>query len=94
MEIGKERGRDKEVYLAMIAANNRYAGFGPGTANLFRKMVGLPELSWENQQQIQEKVQQAHKLEQQQDQQIRNLKTPSKNDRKRRQSSLVEFMGQ
>jgi hypothetical protein len=26
----------------MIAANNHYAGFGPGTANLFRSMVGLP----------------------------------------------------
>jgi hypothetical protein len=30
-----------EVSLAMIAANNHYAGFGPRTANLFRKMVGL-----------------------------------------------------
>jgi Spy/CpxP family protein refolding chaperone len=87
-----KRGRRKDVSLAMIAANNHYAGFGPGTANLFRKMVGLPELSWENQRQIQENVQQQHKLEQQQDQQIRNLKTSSKNDRKRRQSSLVEFM--
>jgi hypothetical protein len=34
----------------MIAANNHYAGFGPGTANLFRSMVGLPELSSTNQQ--------------------------------------------
>ena len=32
----------------MIAANNHYAGFGPGTANMFRKMVGLSELSWED----------------------------------------------
>jgi hypothetical protein len=23
-----------------------YAGFGPGTANIFRKMVGLPEAVW------------------------------------------------
>jgi hypothetical protein len=52
VETEKERGR-KEVSLAMIAANNLYAGFGPGTANLFRKMVGLSELSWEDQQQIQ-----------------------------------------
>ena len=29
----------------MIATNNHSAGFGPGTANLFRKMVGLSELS-------------------------------------------------
>ena len=32
----------------MIAANNHYAGFGPGTANMFRKMVGLSEVSWED----------------------------------------------
>jgi hypothetical protein len=37
-ETGKIRCRRKEVNLAMIAANNHYAGFGPGTANLFRKM--------------------------------------------------------
>jgi hypothetical protein len=45
METEKERGRT-EVSLAMIAANNHYVGFGPRTANLFRKMVGLSELSW------------------------------------------------
>src|ERR671934_2806356 len=39
VENKKERGRRKEVNLAMIAANNHYAGVGPGTANLFRKMV-------------------------------------------------------
>jgi hypothetical protein len=45
---GNVRGKNNEVKLAMIAANNHYAGFGPGTANLFRKMVGLLELSWED----------------------------------------------
>lgn len=45
---GNVGGKNKEVRLAMIAANNHYAGFGPGTANLFRKMVGLSELSWED----------------------------------------------
>jgi uncharacterized protein YecE (DUF72 family) len=40
-----EKEGDKEIGLAMIAANNHYAGFGPGTANMFRKMVGLSELS-------------------------------------------------
>jgi hypothetical protein len=93
VEDGKERGKRKEVNLAMIAANNHYAGFGPGTANLFRKMVGLQELSWEIQQQIQKQVQQMHKLEQQQDQQIRNSSNILRKTTKRRQSSLVEFMG-
>ena len=94
-ETGKIRGRRNEVNLAMIAANNHYAGFGPGTANLFRKMVGLSELSWENRNQLQERLElrkrQLQQLEQ--DQQIRkSSKGPPKNIRKR-QSSLVEFMG-
>jgi uncharacterized protein YecE (DUF72 family) len=33
--------------LAIVAANNHYAGFGPATANSFRKMVGLKEVVWE-----------------------------------------------
>jgi len=34
------------INLAIVADNNHYAGFGPGTANIFRKMVGLPEVVW------------------------------------------------
>ena len=30
-----------------MSANNHYAGFGPETANIFRKMVQLPEVVWE-----------------------------------------------
>jgi uncharacterized protein YecE (DUF72 family) len=53
-EKKKERGREEEeISLAMIAANNHYAGFGPGTANMFRSMVGLPEVSWTYQRQQQ-----------------------------------------
>jgi uncharacterized protein YecE (DUF72 family) len=33
--------------LAIVAANNHYAGFGPATANSFRKMAGLKEAVWE-----------------------------------------------
>ncbi len=40
------RGRKNNINLAIVAANNHYAGFGPGTANLFRSMVGLPQASW------------------------------------------------
>jgi uncharacterized protein YecE (DUF72 family) len=39
------RGR-RNINLAIVSANNHYAGFGPGTANIFRKMVGLPEAAW------------------------------------------------
>lgn len=93
VESGKERGREKEVNLAMIAANNHYAGFGPGTANLFRKMVGLSELSWENQNQLQERLElrkrQLQQLEQ--DHQIRNSSNVTQKNIKKRQSSLTEF---
>jgi hypothetical protein len=52
VEGRKEKGRRSEVRDAMIAANNHYAGFGPGTVNIFRNIVSLSELSWENQPQI------------------------------------------
>jgi hypothetical protein len=42
-EEGGGRGRTKSLNLAIASANNHYAGFGPGTANIFRKMLGLPE---------------------------------------------------
>ncbi|MGB6526576.1 MAG: hypothetical protein WBF33_00565 [Candidatus Nitrosopolaris sp.] len=37
----------EHMNLAIIAANNHYAGFGPGTANIFRNMIGLPDAKWE-----------------------------------------------
>jgi hypothetical protein len=40
------RVKDKAKY-AVVAANNHYAGFGPATANSFRRMVGLEEVVWE-----------------------------------------------
>ena len=36
----------REINLAIVAANNHYAGFGPGTANTFRKMLDLSEVTW------------------------------------------------
>jgi uncharacterized protein YecE (DUF72 family) len=91
-ETEKERGR-KEVSLAMIAANNHYAGFGPGTANLFRIMVDLSELSWEDQQQIQKHLQQRQqKQKEKQDQHVSHSRIVSKKRIKNRQSSLSEFI--
>lgn len=37
-----QRAKEKAKF-AIVAANNHYAGFGPATANSFRKMVGLKE---------------------------------------------------
>ena len=91
VEGGKERGRRSEVRDAMIAANNHYAGFGPGTVNIFRNMVGLSELSWEDQQQIQEQLQQ--QKEQEKEYLINNSKIPFSTKTKKRQTSLTEFTG-
>jgi hypothetical protein len=38
----------KDIVLAVVSANNHYAGFCPGTANIFRKMIGLEEAKWED----------------------------------------------
>jgi len=91
VEIGKEKGRRSEVRDAMIAANNHYAGFGPGTVNIFRNMVGLPEFSWEDQQQIQEQLRQ--QKEQEKDYPINNSNIFFGKKTKKRQTSLTEFTG-
>jgi uncharacterized protein YecE (DUF72 family) len=91
VEIGKERGRRSEVRDAMIAANNHYAGFRPGTVNIFRNMVGLSELSWENQPQIEEQLRQ--RKEQEKDQLTNNSNFTFSKKSKKRQTSLTEFTG-
>ena len=40
--------QDERIKLTIVTANNHYAGFGPGTANIFRNMLGLPEAKWED----------------------------------------------
>jgi uncharacterized protein YecE (DUF72 family) len=41
-----DEGKLSDVKLAVVAANNHYAGFGPGTVNIFRQLLGLEELKW------------------------------------------------
>ena len=36
------------VKFSIVAANNHYAGFGPGTVNIFRQLIGLEEVKWGN----------------------------------------------
>jgi uncharacterized protein YecE (DUF72 family) len=59
----------EDMNLAIVAANNHYAGFGPGTVNIFRNMIGLPEAKWEEkemglQKQKQENQYPSHESEQ------------------------------
>jgi len=86
---GREKGRGSEVRDAMIAANNHYAGFGPGTVNIFRNMVGLSELSWENQSQLEEQLRQLK--EQEKDQLTNNSNFTFSKKTKKRQTSPTEF---
>jgi uncharacterized protein YecE (DUF72 family) len=88
VEGGKGKGRRSEVRDAMIAANNHYAGFGPETVNIFRNMVGMSELSWEDQQKLQEQLQQQKELEKEYP---INTSTPFSKKTKKRQTSLAEF---
>ena len=93
VESGNRRGKNKEVSLAMIAANNHYAGFRPGTANMFRKMIGLSELSWVDQQHIQKHLQlRQQQQKENQDHHVSNSRIVSKKQIKNRQSSLSEFI--
>ena len=32
------------IKFSIVAANNHYAGFGPGTVNIFRQLLGLEEV--------------------------------------------------
>ena len=34
----------EKISLAIVAANNHNVGFGPGTANTFRKMLDLSDV--------------------------------------------------
>jgi uncharacterized protein YecE (DUF72 family) len=65
------------VKHAIIAANNHYAGFGPGTVNIFRNMLGLPEAKW-------------HEEEEEEQQQQQQQQKHSSNDLKQR--SLSDFL--
>ena len=73
----------------MIVANNHYAGFGPGTVNIFRNMVGMSELSWKINNEIQGHLQQ--QKEQEKDFPIDNSNIPFSKKTKKRQTSLTEF---
>jgi hypothetical protein len=42
-ECGQTQFAESRTKFVIVAANNHYAGFGPATANSFRKMLGLKE---------------------------------------------------
>ena len=57
--------KNERIKLAIVAANNHYAGFGPGSVNIFRSMVGLPEAKWQEREDgLEEEQYPAHDLKQ------------------------------
>ena len=43
----KKEKNSKNLKLGIVAANNYYAGFGPATANNFRRMLSMEEVAWD-----------------------------------------------
>ena len=41
-----DRGNLSGVKFSIVAANNHYAGFAPGTVNIFRQLLSLEEVKW------------------------------------------------
>lgn len=39
---------EKDVKIGIVAANNHYGGFGPGTVNMFRERMEMEPLTFEN----------------------------------------------
>lgn len=72
---------NKRLKFAIVAANNHYAGFGPMSANIFRKMIGLKEVSWD---QIAK--------EQQQEISNSNSNTSDLKNKKKTQRTLTDFL--
>ena len=72
---------NKRLKFAIVAANNHYAGFGPMSANIFRKMIGLKEVAWD---QIAK--------EQQQEISNSNSNTSDLKNKKKMQRTLTDFL--
>jgi uncharacterized protein YecE (DUF72 family) len=39
---------EKDVKIGIVAANNHYGGFGPGTVNMFRERMEMEPMTFEN----------------------------------------------
>ena len=39
---------EKDVKIGIVAANNHYGGYGPGTVDIFRQNMDMEKLSFDN----------------------------------------------
>ncbi len=74
---------EKDVRIGIVAANNHYGGYGPGTVNIFREMIDMEPLSFENvdTQKIDQQILSESKFN-----------FDFKSDRKGKQTSMSDFM--
>ena len=47
-KIKEVRQNEKDVKAAIVAANNHYGGYGPGTVDIFRENMDMEKLSFDN----------------------------------------------
>ena len=46
--MNEMRQNEKDVKIGIVAANNHYGGYGPGTVDIFRQNMEMEKLSFEN----------------------------------------------
>jgi uncharacterized protein YecE (DUF72 family) len=47
-KMKEEKQNEKDVKIGIVAANNHYGGYGPGTVDIFRQDMDMEKLSFEN----------------------------------------------
>lgn len=47
-KIKEMKQNEKDVKIGIVAANNHYGGYGPGTVDIFRQNMDMEKLSFEN----------------------------------------------
>jgi uncharacterized protein YecE (DUF72 family) len=72
---------NKRLKFAIVAANNHYAGFGPMSVNIFRKMIGMKEVTWDQKDKGQ-----------QQEISNNNSNTSDLKNKKKTQRTLTDFL--
>jgi hypothetical protein len=46
--VNEVKQNEKDTKIAIVAANNHYGGYGPGTVDIFRENMDMQKLSFDN----------------------------------------------
>jgi hypothetical protein len=46
--MNEVKQNEKDAKIAIVAANNHYGGYGPGTVDIFRENMDMQKLSFNN----------------------------------------------